>query len=443
MSAPPILRLGAVRDVAQFLQELKVRGLSIPCDATVASGPDSPLCAPIHRDGFNIGNRIAIQPMEGWDGTTDGNPTEHTTRRWRRFGQSGAKLIWGGEAVAVSPEARANPNQLMIAPHTEKGLAQLRNALVEEHRLTTGSASGLLIGLQLTHSGRFCRPHRHDHPEPLIAYHHPILDRRLGLSAESPLLSDSEIGRIIESFHHAAVVAQRLGFDFVDIKHCHGYLGHELLGARLREGGYGGSLENRTRFLREIVEGIRALAPGLEIGVRVSAFDLVPFRHDPSQSSNGRLGAGIPENFAGMLPYHYGFGMDPSNPARIDLTESFQFISLLEELGIRLVNVTGGSPYYSPHIQRPALYPPSDGYAPPEDPLAGVARQMEATRCLKQRFPQLIFAGSAYSYLQDFLPNVAQAAVRLGWVDAVGIGRMALTYPEILWDAVEGRPIQR
>jgi len=135
--------------------------------------------------------------------------------------------------------------------------------------------------------------------------------------------------------------------------------------------------------------------------------------------------------------------VNESNPIEADLTETIRFLSLLEDLEVCLVNLTAGSPYYNPHIQRPALYPPSDGYLPPEDPLIGVARQMEATRFLKQKFPKLIIVGSAYSYLQDFLPHVAQAAVRLGWVDCVGLGRMVLTYPEILWDATEGRPIQR
>ena len=443
MTAQAMLRLGTVKTGAQFQEHLESQQLTIPYDAEVASGPDSPLRMPIQRGGFEIGNRIAVQPMEGWDGTTDGNPTESTIRRWRRFGRSGAKLIWGGEAVAVIPEGRANPHQLIIAPQTEKGLAQLRTALVEEHRVATGSDRGLLIGLQLTHSGRFCRPHQNSQAEPRIAHHHPILDRRLPLSSETPLLTDSEIGTIVEQFHTAAAIAKGLGFDFVDIKHCHGYLGHELLGAHTRKGNYGGSFENRTRFLREVVEGIRVKAPGLEIAVRISAFDMVPFRHDPVRSSKGKLGPGIPDGLDGMLPYRYGFGINPANPVEIDLTETLRFLSLLEQLGIVLVNVTGGSPYYTPHIQRPALYPPSDGYAPPEDPLAGVARQMEVTRCLKQRFPNLIFVGSAYSYLQDFLPNVAQAAVRQGWVDLVGLGRMVLAYPEILWDATEGRAIQR
>ncbi|HEV2401049.1 MAG TPA: hypothetical protein VGS27_29215 [Candidatus Sulfotelmatobacter sp.] len=443
MNPDSILRLGTLKHISQFQEHLKSYRLTIPCDREILVGSESPLRTPIQHAAIKIGNRIAVQPMEGWDGTTDGTPTERTIRRWRNFGRSGGKLIWGGEAVAVTEEGRANPNQLLIARHTEKRLASLRTALIEEHRLTTGSDDGLLIGLQLTHSGRFCRPHRYDRPEPRIAYHHPILDRRVGLSSDSPLLSDSEIDSIIEKFCAAAPVAQKLGFDFVDIKHCHGYLGHELLGAQTRQGDYGGDFENRTRFLRNLVAGIHATAPGLQIGVRISAFDTIPFRHDPERSTKSKLGPGIPEKFQDVLPYRFGFGMNPLNPVEIDLTETFDLLSLLERLGIWLVNITGGSPYYNPHIQRPALYPPSDGYAPPEDPLIGVARQMEVTRCLKQKFPNLIFVGSAYSYLQDFLPNVAQAAVRMGWVDFVGMGRMVLTYPELLWDATAGHSLDR
>jgi NADPH2 dehydrogenase len=239
------------------------------------------------------------------------------------------------------------------------------------------------------------------------------------------------------------VVAYELGFDFIDIKHCHGYLCHELLGAHTRAGEYGGSFENRTRFLREVVEGVRTLAPGLEIGVRLSAFDMVPFCSNPAQSREGKPGPGIPETRADLIPYRWGFGVNAENPAETDLTETIRFLELVQRLGIRLVNLTAGSPYYTPHIQRPALYPPSDGYQPPEDPLVGVARQMEVTQRLKAQFPGLIIMGSAYSYFQEFLPNVAQAAVREGWVDLVGLGRMVLTYPEILWDATQGCPLQR
>jgi NADPH2 dehydrogenase len=442
MSTAAIVRLGTIKEVARFQEYLRALGVSIPCDSEIQHGDDSPLLATLQRGDLRIGNRIAINPMEGWDGTLDGRPSEHTLRRWRRFGQSGAKLIWGGEAVAVRHEGRANPHQLVIAGHTREGLAQLRAVLVEEHKKVAGSDQGLLIGLQLTHSGRYCRPNADGRPEPRILYRHPILDRRLNLPADYPVLSDGEVRGIIEDFHRGARVAWELGFDFVDVKHCHGYLGHEFLGGHAREGNYGGSFANRTRFLREVVEGIRAIAPGLKIGVRLSALDTIPFRPDPAKSAPGKPGPGIPEEYEQLIPYRWGFGVNEQNPAEPDLAEGVQFLGLLEELQISLVNITAGSPYYNPHVQRPALYPPSDGYLPPEDPLVGVARQIQATRELKQRFPKLIVVGTAYTYLQDFLPHVAQAALREGWVDAVGIGRMTLAYPQILWDAANGRTVE-
>lgn len=443
MNTKPILRLGTVKNVAGFQEHLQSLRLTIPCDHQLMSGTESPLRQPLVSGDIKIGNRIVVHPMEGWDGSLDGNPSENTIRRWQRFGRSGAKLIWGGEAVAVSHEGRANPNQLVAATHTQEGLSRLRAALIEEHRLTTGSTDGLLIGLQLTDSGRYSRPNAHGRPEPRILYRHPFLDRRLGLPADFPVLTDPEIEAIIDNFHRAAFMAWELGFDFVDIKHCHGYLGHEFLSAHTRAGRYGGSFENRTRFLREVVQGIRSNAPGLGIAVRLSAIDSVPFHPDPAKSSNGKPGLGIPEPYENAIPYRWGFGVNALEPTESDLNEPVHFLSLLEQLGIRLVNVTAGSPYYNPHLQRPALYPPSDGYLPPEDPLVSVARQMQATQHLKQQFPNLIFVGTGYSYLQDFLPYVAQAALREGWVDLLGLGRMVLTYPELLWDASEGHAIER
>jgi 2,4-dienoyl-CoA reductase-like NADH-dependent reductase (Old Yellow Enzyme family) len=234
-------------------------------------------------------------------------------------------------------------------------------------------------------------------------------------------------------------MAHEIGFDFIDVKHCHGYLGHEFLSAHTREGDYGGSFENRTRFLLEVVEGVRAIAPGLEIGVRLSAFDMVPFRPDPARSLPGKPGPGIPEDHKDALPYRWGFGVHANNPTEADLFEATRFLSLLQDLNIRLVNISAGSPYYNPHIQRPTLFPPSDGYLPPEDPLVGVARQMHCARVLKEQFPGLVVVGTAYTYLQEFLPNVAQAAVRENWADSVGLGRMVLAYPELPLHILQGQ----
>ncbi|PWT81471.1 MAG: NADH:flavin oxidoreductase [Acidobacteria bacterium] len=442
MSKPPIVRMGTLKGVERFLEHLRSLQLEIPCDRELLAGGRSPFCKPAERSGVKIGNSLAVQPMEGWDAGTDGNPSEHTLRRWQRFGRSGAKLIWGGEAVAVRHDGRASPNQLVIAPHTMNGLARLRAALIEEHCQVTGSTEGLLIGLQLTHSGRYSRPNQKNVNEPRILYRHPVLDRKLGLPDDYPVLTDGEICEIVADFHRAARAARELGFDFVDIKHCHGYLGHEFLSAHTREGRYGGSFENRTRFLTDVVQGIRSAAPGLHIGVRLSAFDTIPYRPDPADSTNGKLGPGIPEPHQDLVPYRWGFGVNPMNPLEGDLTEPARFLALLRDLGIRLVNLTAGSPYYNPHLQRPAFYPPSDGYQPPEDPLIQVALHLETTKKLKAQFPELLIVGSAYSYLQDFLPHVAQALLREGWLDLVALGRMTLSYPELIWDVIEGRPIE-
>ena len=434
--------IGGIRNVEDFKSHVESLAITIPCDTEMESGAGSPLAQALVIDGRTIGNRFCIHPMEGWDGTLDGRPTEPTIRRWKHFGLSGAKLIWGGEAVAVRHDGRANPNQLLINQQTKGDIGLLRDTLISAHVEACGSADDLLIGLQLTHSGRFSRPNQKTKSEPRILYHHPLLDRRVGIDEIYPVLTDDEIKEIIDDFLNAVRIAHELGFHFVDVKHCHGYLGHEFLSAHTREGIYGGSFENRTRFLREIVEGIRAVAPGMQIGVRLSAFDVVPFRPANSQGDLQKTRIGVPDSYHEDVPYRWGFGVNDDRPEEYDLGEPMRFLSLLSELNIKLVNITGGSPYYNPHLQRPALYPPSDGYTPPEDPLVGVARHMEVTRILKESFPDLVFVGTGYSYLQEFLPLVAQAAVRDGWVDSIGLGRMVLSYPELPLDVIAGRTMR-
>jgi 2,4-dienoyl-CoA reductase-like NADH-dependent reductase (Old Yellow Enzyme family) len=434
-------RIAALRTADDFRAYAAALGVTLPFDETLLQ--PSPLAAPYRlQNGRVIGNRFAVHPMEGWDGTPDGNPTDLTLRRWRHFGLSGAKLIWGGEAVAVRHDGRANPNQLMIAPHTLDGLAELRRTLLDAHVEAGGSTDDLLIGLQLTHSGRFSRPDPGP-GKPAILYHHPLLDRLHHVPPDLPVVTDAWIDDLICDFVVAARRAGELGFDFVDLKHCHGYLGHEFLSARTRPGRYGGTLENRTRFLREVVAGIRRDAPGVEIGVRLSAFDTIPFR--PAEGDGvGADSIGAPLDWRDEQgEYPYAFGADRRDPLRVDLTEPVAFLALVELLGIELVNLTAGSPYYCPHIQRPAFFPPSDGYQPPEDPLAGVARQIGVAAELKRRFPGLLMVGTGYTYLQEWLPHVAQAAVREGWIDFVGLGRMMLSCPELPADVLAGRPLQR
>ena len=407
--------------VEALRSHLAALGVDIPVDDRV--DPTGPLASPVEvRDGWagtlTVPNRFAILPMEGWDGTDDGRPTDLVRRRWMRFGTSGAGLVWG-EATAVRPEGRANPHQLVIDERTVGELAGLRALLADDQ----------VTGLQLTHSGRWSRPD--GTPTPRTAYEHPILDARVG-AGPSHVLTDEELDSLADDYVRGAVLAARAGFDFVDVKHCHGYLLHELLSAHERPGRYGGDLGARSAFLDRVVTGIRAQAPGLAVAVRLSAFDLAPF--EPGEDGVGRPAAGP--------PYADCFGGDGTGTG-YDLAEAHAVLDHLTTLGVGLVSITAGSPYYNPHVQRPAYFPPSDGYRPPEDPLVGVARQLAATAELTRAHPELVVVGSAYSYLQDWLPHVGQAVVRSGGVTMVGLGRMALSYPQLPVDVFAGTDLDR
>jgi NADPH2 dehydrogenase len=292
------------------------------------------------------------------------------------------------------------------------------------HKQVFGTTDDLAVGLQLTHSGRFCRPHSKQ-LEPRIAYHHPLLDAKFGIRPDDDSLvwTDDELEGLIDRYVAAARLARDVGFAFVDIKACHGYLLHEFLSARPRGGRFGGDFEGRTRLLLTIIGRVRDELPDLHIFVRLSAFDTLPYKTSRE--------IGEPMDYADLMPYSLGFGIRQDNPHEPDLTEAIELIRRLKDAGVLAVNVSCGSPYYNPHIQRPAIFPPSDGYQPPEDPLVGVARQIHAARACKEAVPEMPMVGTGYSYLQDYLPHVAQAVVRAGWIDLVGLGRMVLSYPEL------------
>jgi len=392
MAVTRYVQVKNLRTIDAFRSHLDALGVSLPIDDDVA--PDGPLAQPVDIPGIGVApNRFAILPMEGWDGTADGVATDLVRRRWSRFGESGAGLVWG-EATAVRPDGRANPNQLVA-----DGIGGLRELLDPAQ----------VCGLQLTHSGRWSKP------TPRTAHVHPELDRRSGTGA-ADVLTDDELDELVAAYVDAAVIAADAGFDFVDVKHCHGYLLHELLSARDRSGRYA---EDPATFLRTVVRGIRERAPQLGVGVRLSAFDTVPY-------TRGDDGVGVP--VAG------------EHPRPFELTDAHAFLRTCADLGVSLVSITAGSPYYNPHVQRPAYFPPSDGYSPPEDPLVGVARQVAAAIDVAAQHPSLVVVASALSYLQDWLPNVAQAMVREG-VAMVGLGRMALSYPDLPRDVLAGRAL--
>jgi NADPH2 dehydrogenase len=418
-------KVAQLKTVAALRARLAELGLELPIDERILRADEgSPLAAPMQIGRLHVGNRWCIHPMEGWDANRDGSPSELTLRRWKHFGLSGAKLIWGGEAAAVQADGRANPNQTLATPENKSGLAELLETLNTAHRAAFGSLDGLAVGLQLTHSGRFCRPND-KRLEPRIAYHHPLLDAKFGISPgdDSVVWTDDDLERLIDNYVRAAGLARDVGYQFVDVKACHGYLLHEFLSAYTRPGHFGGDLDGRSRLLTTIIARIRAEFPDLEVVVRISIFDTLPY-----QTSRE---VGQPMEYAALLPYRLGFGVDANDPLKMDLTEPIELLRRLERLGVAAVNLSCGSPYYNPHIQRPAIFPPSDGYQPPEDPLVGVARQIHAARECKAAVPSLPMVGTGYSYLQEYVPHVAQAAVRAGWIDSVGLGRMVLSYPDL------------
>jgi 2,4-dienoyl-CoA reductase-like NADH-dependent reductase (Old Yellow Enzyme family) len=427
---PDYPKIAQLKTVAAFRARLAELALDLLVDDTVLTAAEgSPLAQPIQLGPLKAGNRWCIHPMEGWDANRDGSPSELTLRRWRHFGTSGAKLIWGGEAAAVQPDGRANPNQTLATPDNKAGLAALLNECLAAHRKSFGTIDDLLVGLQLTHSGRFCRPNSKK-LEPRIAYHHPLLDEKFGIAPNdgSVIWTDDELERLIDSYVTAAGLARDVGCQFVDIKACHGYLLHEFLSARARPGRYGGDFEGRTRLLFTIIRRVRETYPDLHVMVRLSIFDTLPYKTSRE--------IGQPMAYENLLPYQFGFGVRQESPLEYDLTEGFELLRRLQAVGVLAVNISCGSPYYNPHIQRPAIFPPSDGYQPPEDPLVGVTRQIHAARACKQAVPDLPLVGTGYSYLQEYVPHVAQAVVRAGWIDIVGLGRMVLSYPELPADTL-------
>ncbi len=277
MSYPKVAQL---KDTAALRGRLAELGLELPIDeAVLTAATGSPLAQPIEIGGFRVGNRWCIHPMEGWDANRDGSPSPHTIRRWKHFGLSGAKFIWGGEAAAVQPDGRANPHQTLATKDNRAGLAALLKACRDAHRESFGKDDDLLVGLQLTHSGRFSRPND-KRLEPHIAYHHPLLDAKFGIDPQNDSIvwTDDDLERLIDSFVAAAGLARDVGFQFVDVKACHGYLLHEFLSARVRTGKFGGDFDGRTRLMVTIIGRIRDRYPDLTVVVRLSVFDTLPYK---------------------------------------------------------------------------------------------------------------------------------------------------------------------
>lgn len=384
------------RNVSELSADIARLGLDLPLGQDL-----SVFSRPLSLGGKTVPNRLAIHPMEGCDGRADGAPGELTLRRYDRFAAGGAGLLWF-EATAVVPEGRANPRQLMLNDQTAGAFeAMLRRSLAA----AAGVGVRPVCLLQLTHSGRYSRPV--DKRQPIIAHHSAVLDPLHNLPADYPLVSDVELDDLQGAYVRAAMLARQIGFDGVDIKACHRYLINELLASHERPGRYGGSYENRTRFLRETVRAVRqAAGDDFVLAVRMNVYDGIPHPY----------GWGVPAGDQNQMP-----------PP--DLSEPLRLAAELAQAGVTCISVTAGNPYYKPFINRPADKYGND-LAPPEHPLEGVARMVHLARQIQQAHAGLCVLGAGLSWLREFLPASGAAVLANGWASLVGLGREAFAYPD-------------
>lgn len=352
-------------------------------------------------EGVKIANRIVIQPMEGCDGLEDGRPSELTRRRYLRFARSGAGIIWF-EAVAVQPDGRANPRQLMITKDNLDSFKQLIDEVKKEAMKLNGIEPCIIM--QATHSGRYSKLEK---ARPKIACHNPILEKEP--LDESCIVTDDYLKQLESAYEKAAKLASLAGFDGIDVKACHRYLLNELFSAYTRPGIYGGSFENRTRMFLNASEAAKAgLSSGKVLTTRMNVFD--------------------------AIPYPYGWGVSKEDELVPDMTEPIKLIQLMEEkYGVKLFNLTLGNPYFNPHVNRPY---DQGAYEPPYHPLESIGRAFHCFSTVKKECKSAITISSAHSYLRQFSSHYAAGMLEGQHADFVGFGRQAFAYPEFARDLI-------
>ncbi|MGB2864615.1 MAG: FAD-dependent oxidoreductase [Sedimentisphaerales bacterium] len=404
-------RLRNIEDLKQLNKQLGVKVQAIE-DVSI-------LTESVQVGELVIPNSLAMHPMEGCDGDSQGRPGKLTLRRYERFAAGGAGLIWA-EATAVVPEGRANPRQLWIHEKNKDSFAAMVKMMRQAAAGSMGPGHQPVIVLQLTHSGRYSKPEGTAHPiiaqrdpyrDPMAPQQKPDPNRKSRIPDDWPLVTDNYLDKLQDAYVEAARIAFEVGFDAVDIKSCHGYLINELFGCRDRKGKYGGSFENRTRFPLEVIDKIhQELGEDAVAAMRLGIYD--------------------------AIPYPYGWAVDKDDYTKPDLTEPKKLIGLLRQRGLRLMNVTIANPYYNPHVGRPFNETIVGGYEEPEHPLVGVDRLVNLTGEIQKQFPDIAMVGTGYSWLRTLFANVAAANKTNGLTTLVGAGRMAFAYPDFAKDII-------
>ena len=383
-------RFSEMKNESDFRDQMEAAGITLPCQKDLHV-----LAAPLRLGEKIVANRLVVHPCEGFDGTADGKPTETVFRRYRRYAQGGSGMIWF-EAVAATPDGRCNPYQLMLNGETVSSMAALTEATREAAR--TAGYPEPYLAVQMTHSGRSAVD-KDWKPIPLVAFRNPYQDPYY---SNITVADDSRIERLRDEMVRAAELAARASFDAVDIKLCHNYIMRELLAAFTREGRYGGSYENRTRFIFEVIEGIRQrLGNGIDICVRLNAYD--------------------------CIPYPYGWGMaQQEGVQQYDLDEPIRLLRDLCKKDVRLINISTMMPRYSPNDTGFL-----DSYRKTAElnPYKNTATLLKATRELKKAVPEAVLVATGLSWYETFGPNVAAGGITDGWFDLAGFGRQAMAYP--------------
>ena len=402
-------RLDSLEEFDSLCQEL-----NCPVDSIEDT---SILAEPVKAGNLAIPNSLAVHPMEGADGDSEGIPGPLTRRRYKRFAAGGAGLIWA-EAIAIVPEGRANPRQLWLNEDSSDAFAEMVKQMRQAAKDSMGPNHNPVIVAQLTHSGRYSKPkgfaepmilQRDPYRDPLTPEAKPGPNRESKIPDDYPIITDEYLDNLQNAYVKAARLAFEAGFDAVDIKSCHGYLVNEILASRNRDGKYGGSFENRTRFVLEVVDKIhKQLGEEKAVVVRLGFYD--------------------------AIPYPYGWGVDKNDYTKPDLTEPKKLLKLMVERGVGMINFTAANPHYNPHIGRPFNQPIKGAYDSPEHPLVGVRRLIELAGEIQQQFPEVAIVGTGYSWLRQFMANVAAATKANGKAKIIGAGRMAFAYPDFAKD---------
>lgn len=356
-----------------------------------------------------IPNSLATHPMEGGDSDEFGSPTELTYRKYENIARGGAGLIWL-EAVSVTKDGRSNDKQLWITEDNWQEFKKLNDLIKKSAKEEFGEGFEPITIVQLNHSGRYCKVN--GKRNPIIATHKKTLDDKIGITKEYPVVTDEFLDDLILNFIEAARLSKKAGFDGVDIKACHGYLLGEILSAYHRVGKYGGSFENRTKLMIDIIEEVKndKECEGLLLSSRLNIYDAVP--------------------------YPDGWGVSTTSRVDIDLEEPKKLIKLLTEKGVRLISLTMGNPYFIPHINKPYDI---GGYTPEEEVIISCNRLIKEVGEIQKSIPEVYVVGLGYSWFRGFAPYVAAGSLENGLCRIVGFGRESISYPNFARDIlIEG-----